>query len=559
MQRIKDMRILYKLSISFGVILVFLVFVGMISWTGINSVNKSVSDLMEIHIPIVELINETDVLFAEQELAVKRYGMHKEQTYLSDFEEINEQIRENSSKITGILRSDPDLMKKNWEVSVKKIFDDHDIFVAIGRKLIAGYKADVPMSELDEDEDSLIKHFNNCMQNIDGFLEKNAAEMQAVAKDSSSMSSRTSMDVLIFSILSIVLGVVLTITLTRGINVPLNAAVRFSEKIASGDFRTSLEIAQEDEIGILARALNRMKEELSQLTNQIQEGVNTLASSSTELSAISDQLSQSSEETAHQTKAVSHSVRDMSGNISSVAAASEQATTNLNIVASASEEMASTVRELAKNTSKANEMTTEAVKQAGLTSQKMNELGNAASEISKVNEVIAEISEQTNLLALNATIEAARAGDAGKGFAVVANEIKDLAKQTAGATMEIKIKIDGIQSSTALTVNEMRQISEIINQVNDIISNISSGVEQQAVTSSEIAENITQTSNGLMEINEQIVNNASAADEIAKNIAEVDQASSEIASGSGHIYTSSSELSKLAESLSSLVAKFKVA
>ena len=72
-----------------------------------------------------------------------------------------------------------------------------------------------------------------------------------------------------------------------------------------------------------------------------------------------------------------------------------------------------------------------------------------AQSISKVTEVITEISEQTNLLALNATIEAARAGEAGKGFAVVANEIKELAKQTAEATKEIKTKIEGIQTSTS--------------------------------------------------------------------------------------------------------------
>jgi methyl-accepting chemotaxis protein len=87
----------------------------------------------------------------------------------------------------------------------------------------------------------------------------------------------------------------------------------------------------------------------------------------------------------------------------------------------------------------------QAVDKAGETSGQMDGLGQAAEGIGKVVETITEISEQVNLLALNATIEAARAGEAGKGFAVVANEIKELAKQTSTATLEIKEKIANIQ------------------------------------------------------------------------------------------------------------------
>nr|WP_320011745.1 methyl-accepting chemotaxis protein [uncultured Desulfobulbus sp.] len=84
--------------------------------------------------------------------------------------------------------------------------------------------------------------------------------------------------------------------------------------------------------------------------------------------------------------------------------------------------------------------------QAGSASSQVNELGLAAQEIGKVVEAITEISEQVNLLALNATIEAARAGDAGKGFAVVANKIKELARQTAEATGEIKRRYRGSET-----------------------------------------------------------------------------------------------------------------
>ncbi len=88
-------------------------------------------------------------------------------------------------------------------------------------------------------------------------------------------------------------------------------------------------------------------------------------------------------------------------------------------------------------------------------------------------------SEQTNLLALNTTIEAARAGEAGKSFIVVANEIKDLARQTASATNEIKSQISGIQTSTSETIQQSEQITAVINEVNNTVTTIVRAVEEQ--------------------------------------------------------------------------------
>jgi methyl-accepting chemotaxis protein len=128
----------------------------------------------------------------------------------------------------------------------------------------------------------------------------------------------------------------------------------------------------------------------------------------------------------------------------------------------------------------------------------MVELGGAANKIGKVTETITEISEQTNLLALNATIEAARAGEAGKGFAVVANEIKELAKQTAEATLDIKTLIDDVQNTTRSTGGEINRISEVISGVNENVnqsSTMSSVISQDITGVSSAAQNITSRSN----------------------------------------------------------------
>ena len=102
--------------------------------------------------------------------------------------------------------------------------------------------------------------------------------------------------------------------------------------------------------------------------------------------------------------------------------------------------------------------------------------------------------EQTNLLALNVTIEAARTGVTGKGFA------------------EISIKIQAFQSDTGNAVDAIKEISEIINQINDFSSSIASAVEEQSATTSEMTRNVADAAKRVSEIAENILGVSSAAE-----------------------------------------------
>ena len=188
----------------------------------------------------------------------------------------------------------------------------------------------------------------------------------------------------------------------------------------------------------------------------------------------------------------------------------------------------------------------------------MKDLGESANDIGKVTETITSISDQTNLLALNATIEAARAGAAGKGFAVVASEIKDLAKQTAEATEDIRIKIDRIQASTKNSITDINKITEIVQQVNDYVTTIVAAVEEQAITTKDITDNIGHASVAVQDATERSSQNSTVSQEIAREIAEVSSSASAISEASTQVSTSAESLSKLSEQLTDIVSKFKV-
>ena len=209
---------------------------------------------------------------------------------------------------------------------------------------------------------------------------------------------------------------------------------------------------------------------------------------------------------------------------SSIATAAEEVTANIQTVSAATEEMSTSIGEIAKNAIQAADISAKAQCCAEESGIIVNNLGKSAKEIEVVVEVIKSIAAQTNLLALNATIEAASAGEAGKGFAVVANEVKELAKQSAAATEDIRLKVEDIQSNTSQAVTTINDIATTVVEVNQIIGTIANAVEEQSATTNEISSNISEAARGSTNISKSILKLSELADKTTESAKEVKDA-----------------------------------
>ena len=403
---------------------------------------------------------------------------------------------------------------------------------------------------------------------------------------------------ILFSSLVVVLFLVILMSISiyyfvrKFVSIPLGQTVDMLKNIAEGegDLTTKLTVSSNDEVGEVAKWFNIFVERLSEMIGKVREDIDHLMVSSGKLKTISDdmagkadqmdgqssvvenssentsvsirniaaaaeevcnqvsQVSTVSDDLARNMKKVGSITSDVTITFHSVAAASEQMSSSVKNVAVAIEEMYATLNEVAKNSGRGADMTRSASTRAGETSGIVNALGNAASEIGDVVDLIKGIAAQTNLLALNATIEAAGAGEAGKGFAVVANEVKELARQTAGATEEIREKVEGMQNNTNAAVYAIEAIVKAISEINSIMTTIASAVEQQTATTNEISKSVGEAANSATSVSRMVQNAAKSADDaseniqiavkfgedVSKNMEEVKKSAQEIAKDASH-------------------------
>lgn len=376
-------------------------------------------------------------------------------------------------------------------------------------------------------------------------------------------------------ILALAMIIISNTLLAIRISKAVTASVDAVKQVSAGNLNMEMDeraMNRGDEIGVLARSVAGLRDELRYMFQDISEHATSLLESA-------EQLNDTAQKNLVTVDSVERAVGEIADGATSQAQDAQNASASVYSMGEMIEDTAREVENLNMTADYMRRSSTEAsqslvelrnindeVKKAiDLIYEQTNRTNESSQKIREATRLISSIAEETNLLSLNASIEAARAGEQGRSFAVVANQIQKLADQSNASADAIDNIINELINDSNEAVDTMVKVREIINSQSEnvanteaIVSQVMSGIED-SIRGIEAIENRTVALNDARASIVEVVQGLSAvAEENAASTEETSAATAEVANSFNEVTESAGVVKTAADEIANSMSNFQI-
>lgn len=349
----------------------------------------------------------------------------------------------------------------------------------------------------------------------------------------------------VIALASVVIALLIGLNIAKGIRKPSKLLQGALDQVANKDLSKMVRYQANNEFGLVSDKVNLVISHLTEMIENMRQSSTRLKEASLENQSTSRSLSEAMQDQTNQTVMVATAMEQIECSVTEITQAANQTLTLVTEAVSSSNHGQQTM-------DKSVELMSNLERKLAESTTTIGQLESDSASIGSILDVISGISEQTNLLALNAAIEAARAGEQGRGFSVVADEVRVLAAKTNASTQEIHNKIEQLQTSSKLAVEQinqcvagMVQCVEQTGEVNGSISKVSTLLNEVEQRSHQIATATTE---------HQVV-----ASQVTQNISQIHTLAEDNSQRSQVLFSHGQQLETMSQQQFSLTQEFKLA
>ncbi|MFT6735250.1 MAG: methyl-accepting chemotaxis protein [Polaribacter sp.] len=539
------MSFLKKLSVKFKILLIpvvgsigFIFYLSISMYTSSSALNL-LNNAQNVRFPLLQISERNLVLLDKLKKTLSDAVAEGEAELLDEADKMAAQIKTNFKKREGV-----DTQTIDSILRLDKLFDSYyQLANEISFEMVEG-TAD--FSTISKRSKAMSEHILLLQKELNQFQKEQMKSFTSAFKQVNEQSTATTNVGIAVAIITIVILFTVAISISNAIRHNLKKVVDSLKDIAqeNGDLTVRIESNSEDEIGQLVFWFNSFMEKLQHTIKKIVDTAKPLgetASTVDKLSATSKHSAEQQKDTVDQSllsvNEMSQSVASITGNASDAAEAAKQAMAEAEKGHKVVNYTKSGIQKLADNVSES--------------ASAILKLQKDTNQVNQVLDVIKSIADQTNLLALNAAIEAARAGEQGRGFAVVADEVRSLASRTQDSTKEINQIIVQLQDAAQSAVLTMESSKSMVD------SSVASANE-----AGESLSTITETVNIILDMNSQIAVATEQQLQIStlmvSHVEDIQQRAEEASDVSGKMNEVSHNLSDLVFAQEEITKLFKV-